>query len=117
MAESVARRVVGLMNSGVVALAEAPGVGRLMGKSFAQISYVGRRSGRTFSTPVNYRRSGADYLIGVAMPDKKSWWRNFLGTGGSVTLRIDGVDHPGHAMAQRDDRGRVTVRVRVGQSA
>lgn len=114
MVESVARRVVGLLNSGVVALAEAPGIGRVMGKSFARITYVGRRSGRTFSTPVNYRRSGDDYLIGVALPDKKSWWRNFLGEGGPVTLRIDGVEHVGHAVSQRDDRGRVTVRVRVG---
>ncbi|MFE3546779.1 nitroreductase/quinone reductase family protein [Nocardia sp. NPDC059177] len=98
------------MNAGVVALSEAPVIGKLLGKAFAQISYVGRRSGRTFSTPVNYRRSGTDYLIGVALPDKKSWWRNFLGEGGPATLRIDGVDHPGHAVTQRDDRGRVTVR-------
>ncbi|MFF2393803.1 nitroreductase/quinone reductase family protein [Nocardia sp. NPDC058114] len=110
--ESLLRRGVGAFNTGVVALTNAPVIGKLLGKAFAQITYTGRRSGRTFSTPVNYRRSGDEYLIGVAMPDKKSWWRNFLDEGASVTLRIDGIDHRGHAIAHRDDRGRVTVRVR-----
>ncbi|MEV4203606.1 nitroreductase/quinone reductase family protein [Nocardia salmonicida] len=105
------------MNAGVVALTEAPVIGKVLGKSFAQISYVGRRSGRTFTTPVNYRRSGDEYIIGAAMPDKKQWWRNFLGAGGPVSLRIDGVDHSGHAVAQRDPKGRVTVRVHLDASA
>ncbi|MEV4153764.1 nitroreductase/quinone reductase family protein [Nocardia salmonicida] len=110
--EPLLRRGVGAFNAGVIALTNAPVIGKLLGKAFAQITYTGRRSGRTFSTPVNYRRSGDEYLIGVAMPDKKTWWRNFLDEGSPVTLRIDGVDHPGHATARRDDRGRVTVRVR-----
>ncbi|MFD4457053.1 nitroreductase/quinone reductase family protein [Nocardia sp. NPDC058480] len=110
--ESLLRRGVGVFNTGVVALTKAPVIGKLMGKAFAQITYVGRRSGRTISTPVNYRRSGNEYLIGVAMPDKKTWWRNFLGEGAPATLRIDGIDHPGHAIAHRDDRGGVSVRFR-----
>ncbi|GGN73647.1 nitroreductase/quinone reductase family protein [Nocardia rhizosphaerihabitans] len=110
--ESLLRRGLHGFNAGVVALTEAPVVGKLLGGAFAQVSYVGRRSGRAFSTPVNYRRSGDEYVIGVAMPDKKKWWRNFLGEGGPVTLRIGGVDRPGHAVSHRDDRGRVTVRVR-----
>lgn len=110
--ESLLRRGVRGANAGVVALAEAPIIGKLLGKAFAQISYTGRRSGRTFTTPVNYLRRGDDYVIGVAMPDKKSWWRNFLGEGGAVTLRIAGVDHAGHAVTHRDG-GRVTVRVRL----
>lgn len=111
--ESLTRRGLRGFNAGVVALTEAPVVGKLLGKSFAQVSYTGRRSGRTFSTPVNYRRSGEGYVIGVAMPDKKQWWRNFLDEGAPVTLRIDGVDHTGHAVSTRDERGRVTVRVRT----
>jgi hypothetical protein len=105
------------MNAGVVALTEAPVIGKVLGKSFAQVSYVGRRSGQRFTTPVNYRRSGEEYVIGAAMPDKKKWWRNFLDEGGPVTLRIDGTDHVGHAVARRDAKGRVTVRVRLGASA
>ena len=111
--ESLARRGVRGFNAAVVALTEAPGIGKVLGKSFAQITYVGRRSGRTFSTPVNYRRTGGDYVLGAVMPDKKQWWRNFLGEGAPISLRIDGVDHAGHAVATRDARGRVTVRVRL----
>ena len=100
-------------NAGVVGLLEAPLVGSLMGKGFTVITYVGRRSGKTFSTPVNYRRRGDELLIGVAMPDKKSWWRNFLGEGGPITVRLNGVDRTGHAVARRDERGRVIVRVQL----
>lgn len=112
---SVLGRVVRGFNAGVVALTEAPVVGPLLGKSFVTITYVGRKSGKTFSTPVNYRRSGDEYVIGVAMPDKKSWWRNFLGEGGPITLHLDGADRHGHAVTSRDERGRVTVRVRLDE--
>jgi len=98
-------------NGGVLALMKSG----VLGGSFVEISYVGRRSGKKFSTPVNYRRSGQDIVIGVAMADKKSWWRNFLGEGGPITLHLNGVDRSGHAVATRDVRGRVTVKVRLDQ--
>ncbi|NKY88389.1 nitroreductase family deazaflavin-dependent oxidoreductase [Nocardia veterana] len=88
-----------------------------MRKGFVEITYVGRRSGKSFSTPVNYRRSGDSILIGVAMPDRKSWWRNFTGDGGPITLHLPGGDRTGHAVAQRDERGRVTVRVQLDAAA
>jgi hypothetical protein len=50
------------------------------------------------------------------MPDAKSWWRNFLGDGAPLTVRLDGIERAGHAVAQRDDRGHVTVRVRLSPS-
>ena len=48
-----------------------------------------------------------------AAPDAKTWWRNFLGEGGpdqscsSSTVE----DRTGHAVADRDDKGRVKVTV------
>jgi hypothetical protein len=77
------------------------------------LTYTGRRSGRTFSTPVGYRRTGDDVTIGVRMPDAKTWWRNFLGAGGPLSLHLDGTDRPGHAVARRDEKGRVTVSVKL----
>ncbi|KAF0848846.1 hypothetical protein [Nocardia caishijiensis] len=109
------RRGMRVFNAIVLAVTKAPGLRKVLGKSFAEVSYVGRRSGRTFSTPVNYRRSGDEYVIGVAMPDQKTWWRNFLGAGGPITLRIDGLDHPGRAVAHRGERGGVTVRVNLDE--
>ena len=77
------------------------------------ITYTGRRTGRTISTPVLYQRSGDEVLIGVRDPDGKTWWRNFLGEGGPITLHLDGADHAGHATAHRDDQGQVSVTVQL----
>ncbi|GGK49905.1 nitroreductase/quinone reductase family protein [Nocardia camponoti] len=99
------------INKVVAKLTELPVLSGLLGKAFAQITYTGRRSGQTFTTPVNYRRKGDNYLIGVAMPDKKQWWRNFSGEGAPITLRIDGKDIPGHATSRKNEKGAVTVLV------
>lgn len=77
------------------------------------VTYTGRRSGRTFSTPVGYRRAGDTVTIGVRLPDAKKWWRNFTGEGGPISLELDGVDRTGHAVARRDERGRVSITVRL----
>jgi hypothetical protein len=50
------------------------------------------------------------------MPEAKTWWRNFLNTGGPLTLRLDGADRAGHAVAKQDERGRVTVTVRLAKA-
>ncbi|RIV37576.1 nitroreductase/quinone reductase family protein [Micromonospora radicis] len=107
------RRVVERVNSTVMALRSSPGLGPLLSRNLTVITYAGRRSGRTFSTPVSFRRTGDTVTIRVAMPDAKNWWRNFLDEGGPITVQLDGVDRAGHAVARRDDRGRVTVTVRL----
>ena len=102
------------VNSAAVALINAPVLGRFVGRGLVVIRYTGRRSGRTFETPVGYRRAGDTITIGVAAPDTKSWWRNFLGDGAPITLlKLDGRDRTGHAIAERDDHGRVRVSVKL----
>jgi F420H(2)-dependent quinone reductase len=81
-------------------------------RRFTIITYTGRRSGRTFVTPVAYKRAGNTVTIGVQAPGAKNWWRNFL-DGGPIMLQLDGVHRTGHAVSRRDDRGRVTVTVRL----
>lgn len=102
------------VNAVAVRLINAPVVGGVVRRGLVVIRYVGRRSGKTFELPVGYRRrADGSVLIGVAGPDSKSWWRNFLGDGAPLTLlNFDGADRAGHAVAHRDDRGRVSVRVR-----
>ena len=109
-----AKSAVRGVNSVVLKLTRAPVVGPLMRKGFVEISYTGRRSGKTVSTPVNYRRSGDSILIGVALPDRKKWWRNFTGEGGPITLHLPGGDRTGHAVAERSG-STVTVRVRLDE--
>ena len=106
-----------LFNAPVAAIANSPRLGARLRRSVTMITYTGRRSGRTFSTPVAYRRRGDENVdIDANLPDAKTWWRNFLGDGGPVSLPLDGVERAGHAVAHRDDKGRVTVRVRLAQS-
>ncbi|MBH0779908.1 hypothetical protein [Nocardia bovistercoris] len=104
-------RITRAVNTGVLALLDAPGIGSLLGRGMTEIRYVGRRSGRTIRTPVSYSRSGDEVTIRVALPDRKTWWRNFLGEGGPLTLRLNGMERVGHAVATRDEAGRVAVRV------
>src|ERR1700679_539150 len=103
-----------LFNAPVAAIANSPRFGGLLRRSnIAMVTYTGRRSGRTFTIPVAYRRRGDEIDIGANMPDAKTWWRNFLGDGAPMTLTLDGIEHSGHAVAHRDANGRVTVRVRL----
>lgn len=106
-------RAAPVFNAPVAALARSRRFGRLLNRNVALLSYTGRRSGRRFSIPVVYHRSGDVVVIDANMPDAKTWWRNFLGDGGSLTLRIGETQHAGHAVATRDGSGRVTVTVRL----
>ncbi len=105
-----------LFNAPVAAIANSPRLGARLRRSVTMITYTGRRSGRTFSTPVAYRRRGDEIEIAANLPDAKTWWRNFVGEGGPISLMLDGAERAGHAVAHRDDKGRVTVRVRLTQS-
>ena len=80
--------LVRTFNTGVSALLKNPWTGPWIGKGITTVSYAGRLSGRTFSTPVAYRRDGNQVTILVDLPDAKNWWRNFTDDGGPVTLRL-----------------------------
>ncbi|MGO8966854.1 hypothetical protein [Mycobacterium sp.] len=100
-------------NAVAAKLIDVPLLGNVVRRNLVVISYVGRRSGKTFTTPVNYRRVGDEVVIRVGLPGSKTWWQNFLGSGGPITLRLNGTDRTGHAVATRDDHGRVTVTVKL----
>ena len=97
-----------------VALMNAPVLGGLVRRGMVVIRYEGRRSGKTFELPVAYKRSGDTVVIGVGMPDRKNWWRNFLGDGAPlVFVGLDGADRPAHAVATRGAGGGVSVKARL----
>lgn len=110
------RMFIRAFNAVTTALVTAPLLGPQLGRRLTMISYVGRRSGQTFSLPVGYWRKGDQVNIGVAMPDSKAWWRNFLGDGHPLRIRLDGADRTGHGVAERDELGRVKVVVRLDQT-
>lgn len=111
---STFQSVAAAVNTVVRPLVTAPGLGRLIERWMTVVTYTGRRSGRTFSIPVAYRRDGDDLRIQVEFPDQKAWWRNFTGDGGPIRVRLGGADRAGHATASREGRG-VTVSVRLAQ--
>lgn len=106
-------RAAPLFNAPIAAIASSPRLGARLRRSVTLLTYTGRRSGRTFSIPVAYRRRGDEIDIAANMPDAKTWWRNFVGDGAPMSLTLDGAERAGHAVAHRDDSGRVTVRVRL----
>jgi len=111
-------RAAPLMNAPVAAIAASPRFGGALRRSnIALVTYTGRRSGRTFSIPVAYRRRDDQNIdIGANLPDAKTWWRNFLGEGAPLSVTLDGVERAGHGVAHRDEKGRVTVSVRLADS-
>ncbi|HEX9029392.1 MAG TPA: nitroreductase family deazaflavin-dependent oxidoreductase [Anaerolineales bacterium] len=62
---------------------------RLISGNILLITYTGRRSGKPFTTPVNYMRSGD--LLRVVSFRQRRWWRN-LRNGAPVELRLAGQD-------------------------
>jgi deazaflavin-dependent oxidoreductase (nitroreductase family) len=55
----------------------------------AQIRHVGRRSGRTYTTPVSARRSGDIVVIALTFGNQSDWSRNVRAAGGA-SIRIEG---------------------------
>jgi len=63
-------------------------------KHILLISFVGRKSGKTYTTPVEYRRENDELMI-FTQADRK-WWRNFIG-GADVQLTLQGQHVTAHA--------------------
>ena len=75
-------------------LLRSPLHGLLSGNTMI-MTYTGRKSGKTFSTPVNYVRDG-DVLWTVSYRHR-TWWRSL--DDSPVTLRVQGKDVTGVAKA------------------
>jgi deazaflavin-dependent oxidoreductase (nitroreductase family) len=60
---------------------------RLMSGQLMLLSFTGRRTGRSYSTPVSYVREGTNLLV----PGGGAWWKNL--TGGTARVRLQGTWH------------------------
>jgi deazaflavin-dependent oxidoreductase (nitroreductase family) len=73
-----------------------PLVVKLAGRSHfgmaALLTHTGRRSGRTYVTPVGARRAGDAVLIPLTFGNQSDWSRNVLAAG-HCALRLEGVDY------------------------
>lgn len=56
----------------------------VMSSRLLLLSFTGRRTGRSYTTPVSYVREGRDLLV----PGGGLWWKNL--TGGTARVRLQG---------------------------
>jgi F420H(2)-dependent quinone reductase len=62
-----------------------------MSRAVMLITVTGRRTGRSYTLPVQYARAGFVLYVIPGNPRGKTWWRNLIG-GAPVTLRLSGRD-------------------------
>lgn len=73
---------------------------RLLDGSAVELSYVGRRSGKTYALPLQYARTGNRLVLAPQGAESKTWWRNFM-TPRPVTVRLRGAVHQATAQVVR----------------
>jgi len=79
---------------------------RLASKNTLLITFRGRKSGKTYTLPVSFVRSGEELLI-VSFRHR-TWWRNLRGSV-PVTVWIEGKKHPGVAHAIDDNPAEIAA--------
>ena len=75
-ASGVSSTTMGIGNTLVSAVLQSP-LHPALSRSTALVRYVGRKTGRTFSTPTQYVKDGDELIIVVGESESKNWWRNF----------------------------------------
>jgi deazaflavin-dependent oxidoreductase (nitroreductase family) len=94
------QRVIGAANPLVKRLLDSRFAGP-MANALLLLRFRGRRSGKTFTTPVGYVRDG-DRIVMVTSPTYR-WWRNVLG-GADVEVRVpEGWRHGRAEVLMPDD--------------
>lgn len=73
-------------------------------KTVLLISFTGRKSGKTYTTPVSYSQHGDQVYIFT----HASWWKNLLGEA-PVRLRIRGRELQGVAEPVAEDKGAIAA--------
>lgn len=71
----------------------------LVSKSILLLTFTGRKSGKTYTTPVGYSQSGDM----VTLFTHANWWKNLIG-GAPVNLRLRGQELQGLAEAVAEDK-------------
>ncbi len=76
----------------------------MVSKTILLITFTGRKSGKTYTTPVSYSQIGDQ----VSVFTHAAWWKNLRG-GAPVTLHIRGQDLQGVAEAVAEDKQAVAA--------
>jgi len=76
----------------------------MVSKSVLLISFTGRKSGKTYTTPVDYSQDGDQVTIFT----HANWWKNLRG-GAPVSLHIRGRELQGLAEPVAEDKGLIAA--------
>lgn len=76
----------------------------IVSKTVLLLTFTGRKSGKTFTTPVDYSQDGDQVYIFT----HANWWKNLRG-GAPVTLRIQGREFQGLAEPVAEDKQAVAA--------
>jgi len=72
----------------------------MMSDNTMLLTWTGSKSGKTFSTPVNFQRQGTQLV--TTSTRKRTWWRS-LRSGSPVTLLLQGKNVPAHTRVLETD--------------
>jgi deazaflavin-dependent oxidoreductase (nitroreductase family) len=84
------------LNALMKLMLHTPVVQGWIGETIALITFTGRRTGMSYTTPVTYYREGDTVIVITKKP--RNWWRNLL-EHPEVELRLKGRTFEGHARA------------------
>jgi deazaflavin-dependent oxidoreductase (nitroreductase family) len=75
----------------------------LVSRNFMLVSVTGRKSGKIYTTTVNYHRLGE--ALQVISLRERTWWRNLRGEDASATVRLMGKDVQARGKVIEDEQG------------
>jgi deazaflavin-dependent oxidoreductase (nitroreductase family) len=81
----------------------------IVSSKFVLLTFTGRKSGRVYSTPVQYVQDGD--TLHIITSAGYTWWKNLHG-GAPVQVHLRGSQHNGHADTSSDPQ---TINRRLAQ--
>ncbi len=87
-----------IVNNAMKLILRSPAHG-IVDKTVLLITFTGRKSGKTYTTPVSYSQYGNQVYVFT----HANWWRN-LHSSSPVTLRIRGREFQGRAEPVAEDK-------------
>lgn len=88
------------VNRSMSVMLRTPGLRRLLGRQFALITVTGGRTGRSYTTPVQYLEVDGSYVVTSQI--HRRWWRN-IDVEPEVSLLVAGDEVAGRARILRDE--------------